>query len=323
VAVREHGWHRLGTVVDRDLSVAEAMELAHLADLDYTLEPLLAVTGTVEAPKVIPATGYRAVVRKNPWTREPEVIGAGMTDTFTLHTPEEALGFGEQIIDMGKPLAALGSINSGRRAFAAFAGDEITIGGHDQVRMFLNVMTAFDGSMATVVRPSAIRVVCANTFSMVMGQSTQPTYRVRHMGAGLADRVDDARAALDIGWKGMEAFQAEAEAMLNREVSDKQFNAIVEALLPFQKDATPRQIRTVEDNRAQVHSVWNGANIEGIKGTAWGALNAYTEWTDWVGGRFQNSDTRMVAQITPGSRIDTRRLRAGNIVAKSVGLVPA
>jgi phage/plasmid-like protein (TIGR03299 family) len=248
---------------------------------------------------------------------------ANHVESFTLHTPEEAFAFGESIIEEGKPLAAMGSINGGRRAFAAFKADDITIGGVDQVRMYLNVMTAFDGTMATVVRASAIRVVCANTFSAVMGQSEAPTYRVRHIGEGLEHRVDDARAALGIGWKSMAAFQAEAEAFLGREVSDKQFQDIVERLLPFGKDATERQTAAVEEQRAQVEAVYNGATVENIRGTAWGALNAFTEWTDWTAGRFRSEEARMVAQITPGSRIDERRLRAGTIVARSVGLVPA
>lgn len=31
VSVREHTWHRLGTVVDHALSAEEALELAHLS----------------------------------------------------------------------------------------------------------------------------------------------------------------------------------------------------------------------------------------------------------------------------------------------------
>lgn len=323
VAVREHGWHQLGTLVDHDLTVAEALELAHLADLDYRTTKIIAITGTEEKVEFVRAPGYRAVVRRNPFTGQDEVLGAGMKASYVLHTPEQALAFGEAIIDEGKPLAALGSINGGRRAFAAFRLDGITIGGVDQVNMYLNVMTAFDGSMATVARLSAIRVVCSNTFNAVMNDTGAMTYRVRHIGEGLETRVDDARAALEIGWKSVQAFQAEAEALLDREVTDKQFTAIVEALLPFAKDATDRQKAAVEESRYQVRGIYNSETVEAVRGTAWGALNAYTEWADWTGGRFNDPDSRMVAQIMPGSRIDNKRLRAGRIVAKSVGLVTA
>jgi phage/plasmid-like protein (TIGR03299 family) len=321
VAVREHGWHQLGTLVDHDISVSDGLELAHLKDRNYRTEPLIAVTGTAEAPHLISAAPYRAIVRDNPFTNEPEVLGAGVTDSFTIHTPEAAFGFGEDVIEQGHPLAALGSIKGGRRAFAAFRLDGLTIGGVDQINTYLNVMTDFTGTMSTVVRVSAIRVVCSNTFNAVMGEGTMPTYKVRHIGAGLEERVDDARAALGIGWKALEEFQAEADLLIDREITNREFQAIVEALITVPKDATDLVTARREADREAVRAIYNGPTVDNIKGTAWGALNAYTEWADWRGGNFRTPENRMVAQITPGSPIDSRRDRAGRIVAKALALV--
>jgi phage/plasmid-like protein (TIGR03299 family) len=304
----------MGTLVDHEITVSEALRLAHLADLDYHTEPIAVPVG--DPVRLIAAPNYRAVVRKNPWdTDEWQVLGAGMKGSYTLHTPEESFGFGEDIIESGKPLAALGSINDGKRAFAAFRLDDITLGGVDQIHNFLNVMTAFDGSMATIARVSSIRVVCQNTFSAVMGERQAPTYRVRHVGEGLEGRVDDARAALAVGWKAMEQFQAEADAFLDREVTDAEFAKITEALFPI-TDKTPEVSKTrLLDSRGTVARIYDGPTVSNVRGTAWGALNAYTEWLDWTGGNYASPEARMVAQITPGSAMDQKRLIGSKRIA--------
>jgi phage/plasmid-like protein (TIGR03299 family) len=323
VAVRDHGWHQMGHLSDKDLSVEEGMALAHLSDLDYHTEPIIVGVGSPAVLQVAPE--YQAVVRRNPFDRDKwEVLGAGMKTSYTLHTPEQAFAFGEQIIEEGKPLAALGSIANGKRAFASFRLDDLTIGGVDQVHNFLNVMTAFDGSMATVCRVSSIRVVCQNTFNMVMGERTAPTYKVRHTGADLEHRVDDARAALQVGWKSMERFQAEANAFLDREVTDKEFRAITEALFPIADDATDRAKEKALDARLAVATLWDGPTVENVRGTAWGALNAFTEWVDWKAGNFATDQDRMVAQITPGGTMDKRRASGAKTIADLLKIeVPA
>lgn len=307
VAVKEHGWHGLGTLVEHDLTVSEGLSLANLADLEYQVRPLAVPVGTPR--RFIVAGNYKAVVRRNPFDREQwDVLGAGMTDAYTLHTPEQAFGFGEDIIESGKPLAAMGSIKGGRRAFAAFRLDDLTIGGVDQIKTFLNILTSFDGSMATYARVSTIRTVCSNTFHYVLSESSAPTYVVRHVGEGLEGRVDDARAALQVGWKALEQFQAEVETLIDREVTDKEFTAITEALFPITDKTTERGTAIAQESRSAVTALYNGPTVAPIRGTAWGALNAYTEWLDWTGGNYGSPEARMVAQITPGSAIDAKRV---------------
>jgi phage/plasmid-like protein (TIGR03299 family) len=328
VAVEEHGWHQMGTLVKgRSISVTEALELAHMNDLDYRLEPFAIIAG--DPPNLVSAGALRAVARRKPFDRDKhEVIAAGLTDDFTMHTPEQAFGLGENLIDAGKPVAALGSINDGKRAFAAFFADSISIGGVDQVNMYLNVMTAFDGSMATTCRVSAIRVVCQNTFSAVMNQHSMPTYRVRHVGDGLEGRIEDARATLDMGYAGMTEFQKEAEAFLAVDVTDAKFAKIVESLLPMpdadDEKATPAQRDRIAQQRDQVTGLWTSSTVSNVQNTAWGALNAWTEWLDWTAGNFRTPQARLHQQTTAGSALDKRRIAGATKIAALAGVkIPA
>jgi phage/plasmid-like protein (TIGR03299 family) len=323
VAVKDHGWHQKGTLVNHEITVAEGLRLSHLAGLDYHLAPIAAIITPADLPVVVHGGDIRAAVRRDPFNPDEwQVLGAGMMDGFTMHTPEQAFGFGQDIIDSGTPLAAMGSIAGGRKAFAAFHADDITIGGVDQVRMYLNVMTGFVGNMATTVRVSAIRVECSNTFHAVLGEASAPTYKVRHVGEGLEGRIEDARTALNMGYRGMEQFQREVEALMDREVTDEKFRQMVEAFVPINDDAPQVTITRARDSRDGIARVYDSPTVANIRGTAWGALNAMTEWLDWTGGNFQSAENRLVAQITPGSAIDVKRLRAGQVVAKAVGLNP-
>lgn len=316
VAVKDGGWHELGTVVDRPIDVVEGLDLAHLSGLDYHAERVAAVVGG----QYVPANDARAVVRRNPFTRDWEVLGV-VGGRYVVHTPEEVFAFGERVIEQGHPLSALGSIDNGRRAFAAFSLDGIRIGGEDQVDMFLNVLTDFTGRMNTIVRVSGIRVVCRNTFNAVHGQAELPTYRVRHAGRALSTHVDDARRALDVGWAAMEEFQREAEAFLAREVTGAEFDRIVDRLLPVAPGLGDRALRAREQARQDVRHLYEDSpTTDGVRGTAWGALNAFTEWADWTSGRYADASARMAAQVMPGSRIDKSRGRAGMLVADVLGI---
>lgn len=320
VAVKQHGWHQLGELVPHDISVAEGLRLAHLAGLEYQLRPVWVHLG--DDPGMTLASGSKAVVRRNPFDRETwDVLGLGLSDDYVLHTPEQAFAFGEHIIDAGHPLAALGSIADGRRAFAAFRLDGVTIGGTDHVDAFLNVMTSFDGSLATFVKVSYIRVVCANTFHMVLGERETPTYKVRHTGEPLGRRVDDARRSLEIGWRGLEAFQAEAERWLDRDVDRREFDRIVEQLLPVAEPHSDKHVRRVNEQREQVRAVYESSftNTD-ITGSAWGVLNAWTEWVDWTSGRYPSRDARVAAQVNPGSTLDERRAFGSGEIARALGL---
>lgn len=322
VAVREHGWHQLGTVVPGDISVAEGLRLAHLADLEYQLRPVW--VHMAQAPGMQPAAGNYASVRRNPFDRERwDVLGVGLTDEYVLHTPEEVFAFGEHVIDQGHPLAALGSIDHGKRAFAAFRLDDVLIGGKDQVHSFLNVLTSFDGSMATHVRVSYIRVECSNTFEMVMEERATRSYRVRHSGAALSRRVDDARKSLEIGWRGLEKFQREADRWLQRKVGAREFDRVVERLMPMAVPGTGPGVSQVRAKRDRFRALYeSAATNRDITGTAWGVLNAYTEWVDWTRGSYPSTEARVAAQMNPDSSLHTQRSEGSRTIARMLGLEP-
>lgn len=316
VAVKEHGWHRLGTLVDEDIDINTGLRLALLNDLDYHTEPVLVPCGS--PPVMVEAPGSVAVVRRNPFDRETwNVLGVGMSEDYVVHTLEETLAFGSDIIDAGYHLSAIGSIDNGKRAFATFRLDGITIGGVDAVDLYLNLFTSYDRSLATTARCSQIRTVCKNTMDAVLGEKTAPTFRVKHVGEPLKFRVQDAREALEVAWSGADEFAKEAELWLDRTVTEIEFEKVVAGLYPIAENATESTKTRMGDQRHQLSSLYlHGDTTETIRGTAWGVLNAYTEIVDWRYGRFDTLEARVAAQTLPGTSIDKRRQTGAATIRK-------
>lgn len=318
VAVKEHGWHRMNGAQGlsmEDLSIERAMELAHMSNLDYRLDPAYALVDGeyVEVPNNV------ALTRIHPFLRERVGMSTGMSERFELHTPEQVAEFGQAIIDEGQPLSALGLIDNGMRMFAAFRLTGCTIGGVDAVNLYLNIMSGFDGRMSTIARSSAIRVECRNTMNAVMNQASMPTYIAKHIGRPLEDRVDDARAALAIGWQSVDAFQQEANLLFDREITKVQFDKIVAGFLPIPDNAELNQVERIKGQRNDLRMVAELGTAKNLQGTAWGAWNALTEYTNWHAGRTSDS-SRLIGQIIPGSRFDKYRITAMDVVREVVGV---
>jgi hypothetical protein len=109
--------------------------------------------------------------------------------------------------------------------------------------------------------------------------------------------------------------------MIQQAVTDSVFEQIVEDFFPVKEDAKPFVQDRARTARAKVLSLYDGPTVANIRGTAWGSLNAITEYLDWSSpGRFKTPEQRMVAQITPGTTIDRQRTRAGLMVARRTGL---
>jgi phage/plasmid-like protein (TIGR03299 family) len=324
VAVRGHGWHQLGTLVDHDIGVSDALKLAHLSDLDYQLVPAFADLGTPGAG-MVRAPGSVASVRRNPFDRKSwDVLGIGMSDNYVLHTPEEAFAFGEQIIEQGHPLAAMGSVAGGRRAFAAFRLEGVTVGNQDKVNAFLNVMTSFDGTLATFVRASYIRVICENMFNDVLRERGIPTYKARHVGGPLTQQVHDARAALDFGKKGMTEFTREADRWLARTVTLREFDMVERELIKEPRGATPKQRANTSDRRETFRKLYESSfTNQAITGSAWGVMHAWTEYVDWIGGTYPTREARVAAQVNHGSTLESRRDDGVRTIARVLSLTKA
>ena len=69
---------------------------------------------------------------------------------------------------------------------------------------------------------------------------------------------------------------------MDKKVANSDFWTIVKDLLPVEEYMTDRQVNNVEERRGALLGIWNGSTQENIKGTAWGIVNAFTEFEQWT-----------------------------------------
>lgn len=270
-------WHGLGTVFDEDVNTAQMLRLAHLDNWNLRLVPRSGYDTY--------AKEYFDVVRDNPDG------GTGLLSTvgarYDVFQNEELFGFGDTLLDGGRWETA-GSIRSGTQVFGSLAfTDSITLdpeGRSDTIDKYLLVSTSHDGSLAIQASNTAVRVVCANTLGMALRGAKQ-TFKIRH-GKNAEANVAAAREALAISFGYYKAFETEAQAMIETEITKAQFDAIVAAVYPKPevdvKGAFVKHSKKVEMVEAIYLGAADGPDTNAnVRGTKWGAFNALTERLDW------------------------------------------
>jgi phage/plasmid-like protein (TIGR03299 family) len=253
------------------------LDSAHLSNWNVGLEPVQ-----------IPA-GYRTisdafmVTRDNPFDGGKDVL-AMVGDRYKVYQNEELFSFGDNLTDGGATWESAGSIKNGRQVFGSLSVPREFIldpaGIADVTKTYLLVTTSHDGSASIQACITPVRVVCQNTLNMALN-GTKQTFKVRHTQK--ADgRVAEAQRVLGLTNTHMDEFEKMAQELFATSITNQKFDDIVEALYPAPVDGTKGSI-TMHSNKVDlIKAIYlNAPTQDGIRGTAWGALNALTERIDY------------------------------------------
>lgn len=295
------GWHGLGTTVEGLMTMDEVMDLSHLSGWNVRREPLVHRSGnkslrfedtTLNDDGVDTVATHYAVIRTNPFTGEPEAL-AVVGGRYREHQNEELFEFAENVISLGgAKWDTAGSLDSGRRVFGTmeipseFVLDPMGRG--DTVRTYLGVASSHDGTMPITTFVTPVRVVCQNTLTMAL-RGNQRVYKVRHTERADA-RLAEARKSLNIAHGFFGEIEREAQELIQREITNKKFHEIVRTFVAVPDENTDDDGKVT--NQAAVTRATNtvdfitdlyreSGTMDNVRGTAWGALNALTEYLDW------------------------------------------
>lgn len=283
-------WHGLGRRLEEPATLDEALEVG---GLNWEVGEVDLMT-TDTPPSPVPRR--KAIVRcDRPPGDERRVLGVVHRGFSPVQNREAGLLF-DAIFGHGKRVYHTGGYLGGGETVWLLARLDrtITVGRDDIVQPYALMANSHDGSMAFNIRLTTIRVVCQNTLSLAMRQRLGLEFRRPHRGAF----VDHARAAQEYFEATMrELHEAEASFVLlsKRRCRDEKLNEILLALIPDpprprNADRNPSVMkawRTKVDAavaaRARIKELTTsgkGQDMEGSKGTFWGALNAILEYVD-------------------------------------------
>jgi phage/plasmid-like protein (TIGR03299 family) len=166
--------------------------------------------------------------------------------------------------------------------------DSITLdpnGRADKIDNYLLINTSHDGSVAIQASITPVRVVCANTLNLALSafkgkKDVKQTFKIRHTQTA-EGKIAVAREALGLAHKYIDEFSLMANAMIEKEITGKQFDQIVALAYPApEKDAKGSQ-KKYDGKIELLNDIYVGQYNNTISGTAWGAYNALTERLDW------------------------------------------
>lgn len=304
-------WHGLGQVLTPDSTIDQ---WAQEAGLGYTvLESAVEYsTPAVTGHQVWPD---RKVLHRSD-TGAPLAV---VSKDYKTVQPAEVMGFFQKLLDLGGfQMETAGALSHGRRVWALAsvgAGAEVVEG--DFVKPYLLLGTSYDGTMATIAKFTAIRVVCNNTITPAVNSTSDETDRgylksaVRVLHSERFD-ADAVRLQLGIVANQFERFIVESRKLAHVPMSFTDADFFVKELLkPYHTGKLD-----ITDTKAykRVIELWQGRTIGAdilraahVDGSRWGMLNAVTQLVDHERGRSDNTRLES-AWFGTGSAIKNRAL---------------
>ena len=300
--VGETPWHGLGQQLKPGATIEQWRKAAGMNFSIYT-SPV-----QFESPEAVgdPMTfdGHNVLYRSD--TKMPLAV---VSDKYQVVQPKEVLEFYRDLtVGAGFNLETAGVLKGGKKYWAlASIGKEAKIL-DDQIKGYLLLGSACDGSMATTAMFTSIRVVCNNTLGFAMNEAdsgkAKAVVRINHRTS-----FDEAKVKAQLGL----AANSWDSFLYNVNVWTKTKVDLVQAQAYFDKVAsyttTEGEEKVSERTSKYLMGLFagggKGSDLKSADGTAWGLINAVTEFVDHHRGR--SNDVR-IDRAWFGDGIKTKEL---------------
>lgn len=218
-----------------------------------------------------------------------------VSQRYQVVQPRDLLEFYRDLTEVsGYELETAGVLKGGRKFWAlARTGQGTTLRGNDQVNGYLLLATSCDGTLATTATPTTVRVVCNNTLTIAL-DGVANAIKVPH-----STRFDSqaVKKQLGIAVSQWDEFMYRMKNLSERKV---QWPEAMSFFMNVLCDTSPNSpLPTVLPNERALRKVQSlyegqgrGSTLESAQGTAWGLLNAVTEYVDHE-RRARSSEYRM------------------------------
>lgn len=294
-------WHGLGN----QLAPNQPLEVwAKQASMDWKIKEaevrFVAGTGGLGSIHAFPE--QKVLYRSD--TKAPLSV---VSSRYQVVQPREVLEFYRDLTEVGGyELETAGVLKDGKKLWAlARTGQSVTLKDRDQVNGYLLLATACDGTLATTAQFTSVRVVCNNTLAIALGDATG-AIKVPHRSQFDADAV---KRQLGIAVSSWDAFMVRMKALSERKVKPETADAYFRRVLTYPTSTTSggpsettndRAIKTVQELFA---GRGKGADLASASGTAWGLVNAVTEYVDHERRARSEDHRRDAAWFGPGASL--------------------
>ena len=302
--VGQEPWHGLGN----KLAPKQPIEVwADRAGMNWTIE-------SSEVRYVTGSSGIGAIhafpEQKVLYRSDTKSALAVVSARYQVVQPREILEFYRDLTEVGGfELETAGVLRHGRKFWAlAKTGQSALLKGKDKIGGYLLLATACDGTLATTAQFCSVRVVCNNTLQIALGDSTG-AIKVPHRSQFDAQAV---KRQLHITVSSWDAFLARTKALAERKVSDSAVETFLRRVLTYStanvtdRDAIAVNERAIKAVGQLYAGRGKGADLASASGTAWGLLNAVTEYVDHSRRARSDDHRRDAAWFGSGATLKAR-----------------
>ena len=265
-------WHGLGNLLPPQQSLDIWLQAA---GMDWTIEQSEVMFNVAaDAPQLRSFAGSKVLYRSD--TQEPLSV---VSQRYNVVQPHEVLHFYQDLVDAGGfELETSGSLKGGRKLWAlAKTGQDMRLTGGDVVKSYLLLATSCDGTLCTTAQFTSLRVVCNNTLQMALRGSTG-AIKVPHSTQFDAAAV---KASLGVGLSHWDEFKTQTQALAARPVAPEEALLFFSDLLAQPRDEESIILtRPVQRLNELYQGAGMGSELSSARHTAWGLVNAVTEYVD-------------------------------------------
>ncbi len=267
----ERPWHGLGVQVPGLMKTEEALTAAHL-DWDVEKHPMSVTNehGIFDVPD------HFAVMRSD----NQGILGV-VGNRYETISNKDAFAFFDGVLGESQgQIETAAALGVGEKVFmmARLPDVQEVIPG-DVMEQFLLVHTSHDGSSNLEVMFTNVRVVCQNTLSMaIKGQKNR--IKIRHT-SNYEERMKEAERTIIESHKYWDQIQEASRHLAATSVSRVEVGAFMDAMFPMKENAKTKTTENVREKFIELVEDGRGTDIPGVKGSAWGLYNAYTEYLQY------------------------------------------
>lgn len=203
-----------------------------------------------------------------------------VSNRYKVVQPHEVLNFYKDLVSAGGfELETAGVLKGGKKLWAlAKTGQEAKLKGNDRIKAYLLLATSCDGTLCTTAQFTSVRVVCNNTLQMATQQSTGAV-KVPHSTKFDPKQVKEA---LGLGFSSWELFMGDLKQLSQRTVSpdeaENYFKTVLEEPVSIASGSSSSKV--IQRLDALYNGAGMGSELLAASGTAWGLVNAMTEYVD-------------------------------------------
>lgn len=263
------------TNIGRDVSnCATIEEVLNTANLNWGVEGRLIYDAN---GNVIP--GYIANTRNT----DDEVLGI-VSPKYEIIQNIEAFNFIDNLTRDGLTFEMAGTGKKGKQIWilAKLPEDRKILG--DDFNSYIVFTNTHDGTGAVKVCMTPVRVFCANCINLAF-KNADRIWSARH-SLQIGTKIEEAKTSLLMADRYMNELAIQADILANTKVSESDIIPLLSRVnnIDF-NNSTNRRIGNFYEEVDRFMECYNMPDINQFKGTAWGIINAATDYIDHTAPR--------------------------------------